>query len=272
MKKLSVLLILAFCTIRCTKIPDAAKDTITNKVSISLDYTFPSRSGDMAAKDGPTYLDFYNQYISSKILTPRTYYIMFTSLTLHTGTGINGKWGNKVQAYIPPDRYEIDGYSQPTKYQVWGDTCYLKFHDTIDITKTSTDVTLKALYDCSLILLDTTDVKNTILHADTTKWTYPALFSNTVKKTMMKSGAFYNAFYSNGPANGDGYYKADLYLTVTSRRIDTTYSSVHGVQTIYVHNRTGEIVLSLYTWTPGKYYYFSESDNNYNLSPMISGN
>ena len=57
----------------CTKIPDSAKDTTTSNVSISLDYTFPSRSGDMAAKDGSTYLDFYNQYIFFYILNTFVY-------------------------------------------------------------------------------------------------------------------------------------------------------------------------------------------------------
>ena len=64
----------------CTKIPDAAKDTATDNVKISLNYAFPARTGDITAKGGSVYLDFYTKHIFGKILTPRTYYLEFDGI------------------------------------------------------------------------------------------------------------------------------------------------------------------------------------------------
>ena len=268
MKTLLFLLTIMLC-VRCTKEPMDIPST--GNVKISIDYGFPS-SGNITTKGTSVYLDFYNKYISSKILTPRTYSINFTSINLHTAQTVEGEWGSKMLVSLAPDKYAIEGISHPTKYPVCGDTCYLKFHDTIDITQTSTNITLKAYYDCSLILLDTTDVKNTLFFADTTKWTYYTYFYKAVKKTMMKTEAFYHSFYSEGPANGDGYDKTNLYLNVVSRRTEPVIAmpTPMNPHPPTIENKSTTIVLWLYTWQPGKYYYFENTADVYNLTPMTS--
>jgi hypothetical protein len=262
MKKLIIGLIVSVM-FSCTKQP---VETYPGNVNVTLDYAFPSRSGDITAKDGSPYLNFYNKYISSKVLTPKTYVINFNALTLQTATTAAGEWGSKILVALPPDKYAVNGVSRPVRYGVCGDTCYLKFHDTIDITQTTTNITLKAYYDCSLILLDTTDVKKALLFADTTKWTFYQTFHNAVKTTMMKTADFYHTFYADGPANGDGCDKTNLYLNVTSRRTQTIIDPLRGP---FTENISTDIILWLYKWEPGKYYYFSATDNGYTLSPMI---
>jgi hypothetical protein len=234
-------------------------------VKISIDYGFPS-TGNITAKGESPYLYFYNKYISSKVLTPKTYSINFTAINLHTAQTVSGQWGSKMLVSLAPDKYAIEGVSQPLKYPVCGDTCYLKFHDTIDITQTSTNITLKAYYDCSLILLDTTDVKSTRFFADTTKWSFYTSFHNAVKTTMMKTEDFYHAFYFEGAANGDGYDKTQLYLNVISRRTETIPSPTGP----YVQNKSTTFILWLYEWEAGKYYYFENTDNGYTLTPMTN--
>jgi hypothetical protein len=272
MKKLMIILTIILC-ISCIKEP--IERTIPGNVNVTIDYAFPTRSGDITAKslEPGIYLNFYNKYISSKVLTPRTYYLEFDGMNNnHYSTGASGIWGSKMLITLAPDRYVVKGYSHPTKYPVCGDTCYLKFHDTIDITHTSTNITLKAYYDCSLILLDTTNVKKTLFFADTTTWTFNMQFSNAVKKTMMKTEDFYHSFYSEGPANGDGYDKTQLYLTVTSRQWERpmpetpTPSNPHPSNTPV--NKSSIIALWLYTWTAGKYYYFEDTSDAYILTPM----
>ena len=274
MKTLIFVLTIMMC-ISCTKEPNEPTDLTNQKnANVTLDYAFTSY-GNITAKDGSLYLNFYNKYISSKILTPRTYEIQFQTFPTNLpGTVITaeGVWGSKMLVTIPPGKYVVAGFSHPVKYPVCGDTCYLKFHDTIDITQTSTNITLKAYYDCSLILLDTTDVKKTLFFADTTKWTFYTQFSNAVKKTMMKTEDFYHSFYSEGPANGDGYDKTQLYLNVTSRRwlpvVPEMPTPMNPHPSNNPVNKSTTIILWLYSWTPGKYYYFENTSDVYNLTPM----
>jgi hypothetical protein len=231
----------------------------TGNVKISLDYGFAS-SGSITTKGVSSYLDFYNKYITSKVLTPRTYNLTFLGFSPlpNIAQGMQGKWGDKLFIPLPPGKYFVTGQSYPTKYDICGDTCYLSFHDTIYITQTTTNITLKAYYDCSLILLDTTDVKSTELFGNA-----PA---NSIKSTMMK-GEFYHSFYANGPANGAGQDKFDLNLKVTSRQIETIPSYDYPYIP-YTRNKAITMYLWYYTWEAGRYYYFSNTNNGYTLSPM----
>ena len=236
----------------CTKIPDAAKDTITANVKVSLNYAFPSRTGDITAKGGSVYLDFYTKYIFGKILTPRTYYLEFDGIdNPNFMLAVLGKWANKDLISVPSGKYIIQGYSYPTIYNISGDTCYLKFYDTINVTETIINITLAAKYDCSLILLDITNTQNVQLRNDGNfvngagNWTY--------KSTMMKSEEFYHTFIRGKSITGVNMY-VDLIITkeVPNERV-----------TIFLWN---------YIWEAGKYYYFSNSDNNYTLSQFTNGN
>jgi hypothetical protein len=244
MKTHSILLILALSTFACTKITDEKSPSQETKdVKLSIDYAFPSSSGSITTKGGSVYLDFYTKYIDGKVLTPRTYNLLFEGINNHLETAASGKWGDKDLISLPPDRYAVQGNSYPTKYDLCGDTCYIEFHDTIDITQSSSAVVLKAHYACSLILLDTTNVLSTKFEGVMTGWTY--------KPTMLKTEAFYSSFVMT---NSVTERNAQLDLVVNKR-----------------NNKSVVLLLWAYKWELGKYYYFSNTDNNYNLSPMING-
>jgi hypothetical protein len=268
MKTVLFLLLTIMVCVSCTKEPN--EPTNPGNITVILNFGFAS-SGSITPKNTDSYLDFYNKYITSKILTPKTYEINFYGLNSnHIGTAIFGKWGSKQLVCLPPDRYKVYGTSRPTKYRVCGDTCYFKFNDTITITSTTEDITLKAIYDCSLILFDTTDVGTTKISADTTKWTFPAPFHNAVKQKMMKTEGYYHTFYFDGAANGVGYDKTILDLNITSRSSNLVYDSGYPINPPIVMHKSTDILLWLYMWTSGKYYYFNSTSNGYNLSPMTN--
>jgi hypothetical protein len=250
MKTLIFLLLTIMMCISCTKEP--IETTNPGNVKITLDYAFPSKTGDMITKGEPTYLDFYNEYIASKILTPKTYYIKITPIDYPqiNGWSGNGKWGSKTLIALSPAKYSVEGYSKPLKYEICGDTCCLKFHDTINVTQTTTNIILKAYYDCSLILLDTTDVKSTYL------WTSGVaqnmIFKDHYNPTMMKTKEFYHYFYDDA-AKIDSRL-GDLFLNVYHRSTQPQTA----------------IILYFYKWEAGKYYYFGETANGYTLTPMTS--
>jgi hypothetical protein len=264
MKTPIFLLLTIMMCLSCTKEP--IESTETGNVTVTLNYVFPSRSGDITTKGESPYLGFYNKYISGKVLTPRTYYLVFESIgvTPNFAQAMGGKWGSKIFIPLPTGKYSVTGQSVPLKYNVCGDTCYLIFHDTINITQSSTDITLKAYYNCSLILLDTTDVKSTEL------FTNDVLPADAIKPTMLKTADFYHIFYADGPANGNGCNKVNLNLKITSRQILTTQDEYFPF-TIYVRNKSLTMYLYLYKWDAGKYYYFEETANGYDLAPMTNG-
>jgi len=264
MKNHLIPLILFFALIGCKKIDD--KDMITNNVSISLNYALAPRSDYMAPKGfsiSDEYQAFYTKYIANEILTPKTYSITFEGLNNNVVGRVRGVWGTKQLVTFAPDKYAISGTSWPAKYNICGDTCSLKFCDTIDITQSTTNIILKAYYDCSLILIDTTNVKNTN-YVISKAWNYSVPFIDAVKPAMMKTDYFYHTFYNSGAMEGCSP-KNEINLNVYSKLIDQIGTPYDPAAIIY---KATTIMLWFYTWETGKYYYFGDSNGSYSLQPM----
>jgi hypothetical protein len=250
MKTLILLSLIITLCISCTKEP--IETTNPGNVKISIDYAFSTSSGDITAKGAPIYLDFYTKYIFGKILTPKTYKLAFAS---HSSgrwvAGMSGKWGDKKSIFLPPDRYDIVGISYPTKYDICGDTCYLTFHDTATITQTTSNIVLSAAYDCSLLLFDTTNVTGTLIQEDNDSYS-DTLSGYTFKTTMSNTEGFYFTF-------------------LRAREFkDLQHPGALGISLIYKNNLI-YFRSWTYTFEPGKYYYFGNTDNNYSLTPMSNG-
>lgn len=276
MKTLIFLLLMSITYISCTKEP--IEPINQENLYLTLNYVFPAKSGDITPKGESVYLTFYNKYIEGRILTPRIYYANLFDADNHIGASIYGKWGEEKLFIVPPGKYAIDGVSWPVGYisfgtaitgGVCGDTAYLAFHDTIEVTQTSTNFVLNAEYDCSLVLLDTTEVKETFLFVpDTTNWSFPMPYYKAVKTTMMKTEEFYHTFLFNGAINGEGYDKVNLYLGVTTTRREMIYPPL---EPSYLENISFSIPLWVYQMQAGKYYYFEHTANGYILPPMTGG-
>lgn len=243
MKTLFFLLTITMLCLSCTKetIEPDIKQVKNDKVKVLIDYGFTS--GNIK---GPVYMDFYNKYILSKTLTPRTYQLIFTNRdsTSFRTTAV-GKWGINNFISLPQGKYIVTGESNPTEYVVCGDTCYLAFDDTISITSTTTSITLKAKYDCCLILIDTLNVKSTLL----TK----AVTSNpsTFKNTLMKTDEYYHTFARDYFLMGRDRFPVALTLQITKR-----------------DNNMVNMLLWEYTWQNGKYYYFANTGSGYTIPAM----
>ena len=230
----------------CTKIPDAAQDPIIGNVKISIDYGFAS-SGNITAKGTSTYVDFYTKYVNGKILTPKTYRLWFQNiLTPNSGWGYTNKWGINNLIALAPGKYIVTGTSYPVKISgspdISGDTCYLKFNDTITVPKYDSNIMLKAQYDCALLLVDTLNIINTWMGDNGT----PA---DSYKNTMGRGGEFYYTFI-RGMYLGPKLYNLDLMLT-------------------YRNKKQIDIVLNDYNFQNSKYYYFKNTDNSYIIPQMI---
>jgi|ERR1035437_1070084 hypothetical protein len=248
MKTLIFFLVIMMC-ISCTKEPNEPTDLNNQKnANVTLDYAFPSRTGDITAKGESVYLDFYTKYIESKILTPRTYILSFHGLTNDFVLSVTGKWSDKDLISLPPDKYSIIGSSVPKTYELCGDTCYLQFGDTIDVTATTTNITLRAFYTCALLLFDATNIESTNINAEHPEKGY------TYKTTMVKTEEFYHTFLltSGGGTEDYGMQGAELSLTIYTK-----------------DNGEWGFGIWKYQFMPGKYYSFSSSDGGFTLPQMI---
>jgi hypothetical protein len=243
MKKSLILLLILVC-LSCTKQP--IEPTDSKEVKISIDYAFPSHSGDMTPKNSSNYLSFYTKYIESRVLTPRLYIITLAKTELYYEHAYSrtygGKWGDHTLISVPTGKYHVTGGSIPQMYSASGDTCSFRFDDTITVISATTTLTLKARYTCFLILLDTMNVKSTRFEGE--------IYGSIYKTTMMKTEEYYHAFIGGiPPPVSNEYY--NLRLTITQK-----------------NNRETIIPLTDYTWQYGKYYYFGNTGNNYTLPPM----
>jgi hypothetical protein len=133
MKKMFYIGLLALALCSCSK-----EDGIITpqEIEFTLDYTF-AESGSMTRATGAeAYGDFYNKYIKTKLLTPKTYSLTFKNSNGYDVLKVSGKWGDKNTVRLPSGNYTISGTSHPVvdKYQIIpSDSVYMRFEEDITI-------------------------------------------------------------------------------------------------------------------------------------------
>jgi hypothetical protein len=245
MKKYIILL--ALVLYGCTKQPI---EPISNDIKLSFDYTLPVKSGDMTTKGSSlSYINFYNKYIATKILTPKTYNLNFINLDNNFRYGASGIWEAHDLISIPAGRYHVIGDSRAD--EDCSDICSFLFNDTITISSATITLQLKAKYACSLILLDTTNIG----------WTQ---FSTTHPNTaviadgMMKTDDLFHSFISD-QVNGSNYINYSIDLWISKRAVNGAAGG------------TGmSISITSFKWETGKYYYIENTGNTYVIPMMIN--
>jgi hypothetical protein len=244
--KTKLFLLIALSTLACTKIPDE-KDTVTNNVSISLDYKLITRSDYMITKGlssiSDEYQTFYSKYIASRVLTPARYALNFEGINNHFKGQFVGKWKNKDLITLPSDTYIVSGKSWPKVFRASGDTCYLAIQDIIVVDANTTNLTLKAVYDCYLILFDNSNIS--IYSITESPYINDIGIAGEHNPRMLKTENFYHIFCV---ANN---------ITVNLETSD---------------HETSRYDFANYQFTKGKYYYFEYVNGSYTLPPMINGN
>ena len=223
------------------------KEYIPQEIELSLDYTFVE-SGNMSRASGEeVYTNFYNKYIKSKMLTPKTYELVFTNKETGATSSINGRWDRNDGIRLVEGQYEVVGHSLPLHkrdyYQELSDSVYIAFNETVTIRKDDAKLTLKALHDAFLLMFDKDNTEMIYCKCKGYANVQPLIYDENnfwlfMQKTYMdndKTDAFYLEIYRT-----DGM-KSTIYL-----------------QDI--------------PFTIGKYYYFNNMTNSFDLPPMDSGN
>lgn len=251
MKKiLSLMLIITslVCFVSCSN--DVEEIYIPQEVEFTLDYTF-AESGSMTRATGEEiYSSFYDKYIKTKQLAPTTYSLTFTNVATGAKTTINnGVWKNKDAIRLMEGEYTVTGTSAPRPIEsellshYISDTVFISFDETVHISKDMTNINLTAKYDSYLLMFDKDNCNEAYYH-----------------------------FYSDGRNN-----RKNLYETVNNYILYIHDFPIIGGNDNFIwlirnDNSQIKIELEKQPFEKGKYYYFNDMTNSFDIPKMESGN
>lgn len=228
------------------------EDLTTNEpqmVNVKLDFTF-EQSGDMTRASGAeTYAAFYEKYIKTKQLTPKNYSLEFRKKeTDELILSKNGIWSSEEGLQLPEGTYRVSGTSYPKeKYSDSpSDTVYIHFDEEVEITKSTTQLTLTAKYQSYLLLFDASNIEEIRLDDGSS--------ANRDRMLSKDENCYWLFMCSNYYYNSYAYYYK-FYIDLNNSNTVNLYT---GTQS-YSH---------------GKYYFYQYNDisNGYNIPEMQPGN
>ncbi len=244
MKKMFSLMLLTsvMCFTSCSNEEDVY---IPQEVEFTLDYTFVESGSMTRATGADVYNEFYEKYIKTKQLTPATYSLIFTNQETGATATINGMWDKKDGIRLPEGTYNVTGTSTPieNEYREWSDSVYIVFNETVSIKKDDTQLTLSAIYDSFLLMLDTENTKNVYCRCN-------GLTSS--KEKLSHNDKQFWVFMQNTCRNSQ---KNNWYYLVVKRN----------------NGEASTIKLLDIPFEKGKYYYFNDMTNSFDIPKMESG-
>ncbi len=216
-------------------------------VKVSLNYSL-LESGSMTRSGDNVYTSFYEKYIKTKILTPKTYSLAFNSDKAILEVIQQGVWGNNDAIELFEGSYSVSGNSNP-KFRNMNypdvyvcDSLYLNFNENITINKNTTNITLKGIYNCYLLLFDATNISS-----------ITSSFGREEKALPKKDDIYFL------------FVESDYYATASSA---TTYLNIHIVRP---NGATVDLNIGKLKLEKGKYYYFNDTTNSFDIEPMENG-
>ena len=219
---------------------------VPQEVAFTLDYTF-AESGSMTRATGEeVYSSFYDKYIKTKQLTPTTYSLTFTNKETGATATINGRWDKKDAIRLPEGTYNVNGVSIPKEldFKEWSDSVYLTFDEVISLKKDDTHLSLTAKYDSYLLMFDAENTSNVACKNT-------GAISST-KKGVPYDDKLYWIFLQKACRDNKSH---SYYLVIT--RNDGQKSNIDLVDIPF---------------EKGKYYYFNDMTNSFDIPKMESGN
>ena len=210
------------------------------EVDLTLNYTF-AESGSMTRATGEeAYGDFYEKYIKTKKLTPKTYHLIFTNIDTKAYSEFNGCWDCRDGVRLTEGKYVVTGTSSPKQKTInASDSVYLSFQDTVQIVRDMKELTLKADYNAFLLMFDAENIKKIAYNPGENNSPFPL---NKTEENIYY--LFMTGVYSN-------------YTNISFERNNGLYSYVY---------------LNRVSFEKGKYYYFNDMTNSFDIPKMESGN
>lgn len=237
MRKLLFLSLVILMAFGCSN--EEQENLPPQEVTVNIDYAF-WESGSMTKAGADLYADFYEKYIKTKLITPKNYSLGFKNKETNAIASIKGKWDNKDGIKLLEGEYEITGTSSPVSVNKL-DTLYMSFNETVTINNNTANITLTAKHNSYMLLFDKENIKSI---------EYSAYDGS--RQRRYEIGYLDDVYYMfiNNLLGG----KED-YLTIT--RNNDVSSTIH---------------LTNIPFEKGKYYYFNDITNSFDIPPMTEGN
>lgn len=237
MKNILLLMMTTLAIAGCSN--EEQNNLVLEEVTVNIDYDF-WESGNMSRSGADLYTNFYNKYIKTKLLTPTTYTLSLSTKDVPKSTTINGYWGNKDGIRLVEGTYNIYGTSNPISSKASIDTLSMSFSEKVAITKETTSITLTAKHSSFMLIFDA---------------------SNTT--SIDYSGYLHGGYGTYSLAKKD-----DIFYIFISKDIEESDKIV------ITRKNKKQVTINLYglPFEKGKYYYFNDVTNSFDVPPMTEGN
>lgn len=218
------------------------EDSSTPKeVEFTIDYSFSSGSMTRSTNDD-IYTKFFNDYIKTKKITPKHYFLSFIDATTKQKTEVSGTWTEKGLVRLLEGNYTVSGSSiNKSNYKYVRDSLVLSFNDNISINSKTTSINLKAGYSCSLVFFDTS-ITSKVRY-------YSPSYYEAIDENLKELNGYFYGFVQSFPSSENTYFEI-------TRKNEKTIK-------IYSNNLNLE---------NGKYYFFNDVTGGFDLVPMTPGN
>ncbi len=218
------------------------KQSQPESVSVMLTYTISSDNGAFMngtkASNADVFNEFYQKIISGDLVAP-SYNLVFKEKTTGAEYIITGNWSSNDMVTLRTGSYSVVGTSTAEGDNIQ-EKCSLKFADDITIDTDCKSITLKATYDCSLIIFSDASIASLIN------------FNGIGYAPLFNFSSYLYAFI-RPQLYADGH-QPEAYLWGKHKN-DTEFS-------IY----TGNIIYEI-----GKYYVYNDINTTFALDPMEEG-
>ena len=147
--------ILALSLTGCNKTETKPED---DKVTVYFTYNLPPNNGTSMTK--ATNADVFNEFYASIVsaeLVAEDYELVLTDVQTGARYEVLGKWNSHSMVTLSTGVYQVSGVSKAKGDNIQ-EKCSFTFNEQIEISPTSSSITLSAKYDCALLIFSAQDI------------------------------------------------------------------------------------------------------------------
>ena len=205
----ALLICLATLMAACDEDATLQQEANGDKIQISLLFSIGnsplSIGGPMTGTKGSgedLFDAIYQGIVSGEIIA--SYELTFKNINTGASTSISGKWTDNKTISLEKGTYTIYGISTAIGKGIYKD-CSLSYQDEVTITPETRSITIKAQYDCSLLIVNDDSVDKILYYASQNDSTYFSQYQNltyafvkSAEDFTQGNNAYLKVYFKNG--------------------------------------------------------------------------
>lgn len=205
----ALLICLAALMAACDEDATLQQEQNGDKIKISLSFNVGnsplSIGGPMIGTKGSgedLFDAIYQGIVNGEIIA--SYELTFKNINTGASTSISGKWTDNKTISLEKGTYTIYGISTAIGKGIYKD-CSLSYQDEVTITPETRSITIKAQYDCSLLIVNDDSVDKILYYASQTDSTYFSQYQNltyafvkSAEDFTQGNNAYLKVYFNNG--------------------------------------------------------------------------